>query len=153
MYAGWTPFWGKSVQTAPIIRFGGPLRIRMLRYKEFVLRSGTGRISIAFINPGYGEGAHSRLSIDALPSEIVPEVEIDWPVAVGAPALQTTHRLTERCCYWEFYDRGFTVPATAVPGTATLKVSLPGGKLPFELASDSIEIPVRAAENDRSLGQ
>jgi len=142
MYAGWTPFWGKSAKDAPFIHFGGPLQLRMLRFKEFVLLPGTGRLSVAFVNPGRGEGAHSRLSIDAVPEDLVPVVEIEWPVAKDSPALRTRHRLTERCCYWEFYSRQFKYPEAAVPGTATVTVSLPGGKLPFELAN-RMEVLVR----------
>ncbi len=149
MYAGWTEFWGKSADTAPVIHLGGPLRLRMLRYKEFVLGSGPARLSIAFVNPGRGEGAHSRLSIDALVEDVVPVAEITWPVAEGAAPLTTAHRLTERCCYWEFYTREFTVPKGAVAGTAILKVSAPEGKLPLELASDRLEIPVRMGEGAR----
>jgi hypothetical protein len=148
MYAGWTPFWGKSAKEAPLIHFGGPLQLRMLRFKEFVLSPGTGRLSLAFVNPGQGEGAHTRLSIDAVPDDLIPVVEIEWPVAKDSPPLRTTHRLTERCCYWEFYTRQFSFPKTAVPGTAIMTVSIPAGKLPFELASNRMEVRVRLAETE-----
>ena len=148
MYAGWTIRWGTSPKTAPIIHFGGPLRPRILRRKEFTLGSGSSRLSLSFFTSGLGEGADSRLSIDALPPEVIPQLEIDWPVAAGAPPLSTLHLLKERCCYWEFYELGFKVPKGAVAGTATVKVLLPEGTLPFELASDQIKAPVRAKEPD-----
>jgi hypothetical protein len=148
MYAGWTLGWGASPKTAPIVHFGGPLRPRILRRQEFTLGSEPSRLSLVFYTVGLGEGAHSRLSIDALPPEVIPQLEIDWPVAAGSPPLHTSHPLNERCCYWEFYQLEFKVPERAVAGTATVKVVMPAGTLPFELASDQIEAPVRAKEPD-----
>jgi hypothetical protein len=147
MYSGWFgPFWGSTPATAQVFHFGGPLTPRKLRGKDFVIGGGTGRLSIAFVNLGRGDGSSTRLSIDALPKTVVPEVHIDWPVADGATSLHTSHKLTERCCYWEFYDANFQVPAGAAPGTATLTVSLPEGAIPFELITDRIELPVLAKE-------
>jgi hypothetical protein len=150
MYAGWTIHWGTSPQTAPAIHFGGALRPQILRRKEFILGSGTNRLSLSFYNPGLGKGGDSRLSIDALPRNVVPELEIDWPVAEGAPPLHTSHQLTERCCYWEFYDLRFVIPPGAVAGTATVKVSVPTEVLPLKLAIDQIKLPVRAKQPDKA---
>jgi hypothetical protein len=142
MYAGWFgPFWTDSAANAQLFHFGGPLTPRKLRGKEFVLGA-SGRLSICFINAGRGEGAASRLSIDALSPDVVPEVTIDWPVAAGASPLRTEHRLTERCCYWEFYNNEFSVPESAVSGTARLTISLPEGTFPFELTTNELEVPV-----------
>lgn len=143
MYAGWFgPFWAKSPDTAQLFHFGGPLTPRKLRGQEFVVGRAS-RLSVCFINPGRGPGAKTRLSIKALGAEVVPEVQIDWPVAADASSLRTSHRLTERCCYWEFYDQNFQVPQTAVPGTAVLTLSVPQGEFPFELTTHQIEVPVR----------
>ena len=145
MYAGWfSTFWAVSPETVPIIHFGGPMQLKRLRTKEFVIGAGATRLSIAFMNPGRGEGATSRLSIYALPPTAMPIVRIDWPVPDGAASLQTSHTLMQRCCYWEFYDPDFKVPPGVVPGTATATVSLPEGVFPFELTTNQIEFSIRA---------
>jgi hypothetical protein len=144
MYAGWTSFWAASPGAAPVIHFAGPLEPRMLRLKEFVIDSLARRLSIAFINPGRGECATSLLGIDALPPQVIPTLQIDWPVEKGAPVLHTSLPLRNRCCYWEFYNLGFKVPAGTVPGTATVTVSMQGGSLPFELIRNQIKVSVRA---------
>jgi hypothetical protein len=144
MYAGWTPIWAESPQKASIIHFGGPLQPRLLRFKELVVDSGVQRLSIAFINPGLGERAHARLSMYALPEDVIPKVRIRWPVAKGAAPLETTYLLKERCCYWEYYDSKFKIPASAVEGTAILTVEIPDGKFPLELSTNKIEFPVVA---------
>ena len=147
MYAGWFgSFWGASPEEASLVHFAGPLELRMLRYKDFVLDSGVRRLSVAFMKRGLGDGSDSRLSIDALPESVVPVVRIDWPVPEGADPLRTSHQLADRCCYWEFYDPNFKVPAAAVAGTATLTISLPAGTMPFALATDRIDVPVRIDE-------
>jgi hypothetical protein len=145
MYAGWFgTFWSESPKTVPFVHFGGPMQPKLLRFKEIVVGSGTQRLSVGFMNPGRGEGGTSRLSIDALPQATKPVVRIDWPVADGAPSLQTSHTLMQRCCYWEFYDPDFKVPPGVSPGTARATVSLSGGAFPFEFTTDQIEFPVRA---------
>ena len=147
MYSGWFgPFWGATSETAQVFHFGGPLTPVKLRGKEFVVGGGTARLSIAFVNKGRAEGSTTRLSIDALSMTVVPEVHIDWPVANGATPLRTSHKLTERCCYWEFYKPSFQVPGAAAPGTATVTVSLPEGAFPFELTTDRIMVPVVAKD-------
>jgi hypothetical protein len=147
MYAGWRSFWATSPGAAPVIHFAGPLEPRMLRLKEFVIDALAGRLSIAFVNPGRGEGAMSLLGIDAMPPQVIPTVQIDWPVEKGAPALHTSLPLKNRCCYWEFYSLGSKVPPGAVAGTATVTVSMQGGSLPFELIKNEIKVPVRAKDS------
>jgi hypothetical protein len=144
MYAGWTPFWSESPESAEVIHFGGRLRPVLLRAREFVLSSTLDRLSIALVHRRENRTADSRLSIEALPESVVPEVTIAWPVAAGKPALQTKHLLTERCCYWEFYTQDQPVPGHAVEGTAHVTVSLPGLALPIELETDTFDVPVRA---------
>lgn len=142
MYAGWFGLFSDSIATAPVLHLGGNLRPRKLRGQEFVLGGGKQRLSIAFVNHGRSIAEHARLSIEALPATVVPVAEIDWPVAPGQPALHTTHELIERCCYWEFYDSGFEVPAGAAAGMATVTISLPTAVLPFEFETQTIEVPV-----------
>ncbi|MHB9067948.1 MAG: hypothetical protein ACYC4B_29550 [Pirellulaceae bacterium] len=143
MYAGWFgTFWSMEPETAPIIHFGGPLTPKMLREKEFVIGSGPRRLSMALINPGSDPGAESRLSIDALPPHIIPRLEIDWPTPGDDRTIRTSHDLTERCCYWEFYTTAFKVPDGIVDGTAKVLVQLPEFGVPLELTTTEIEVPV-----------
>lgn len=148
MYSGWVPLLKESPEEAPVIYFGGPVAPRMLRYKEFVLGTQPGQLSIAFFGPGLGEGATSRLSIDALPEEEQPVVLIDWPVADGTPPLTTTHVLTERCCYWEFYTEAFQIPERIVEGTAVVTVTVPLEVFPLELSTNRIEAAVVATASN-----
>jgi hypothetical protein len=142
MYAGWTPFWADRAAEAPVMHFGGPLKPMLLRLEGRPIGPTNTRLSVAFINPGRGEGAKTRLSIDALPPEVVPEVRVEWPVAPDAHPLRTTHRLASRCCYWEFYDMTFKAPAAAVSGKAKVTVVLPKGAMPYELETDTIQVDV-----------
>lgn len=165
MYAGWFgTFWSESPQAAPVVRLGAPLRPRLMTYNEFTAPASSKntdarwfrgfplepfkpdrderRLAVAFVEPGGGEEAESRLGIEAIESDVIPVVEIDWPVAPGAKPLHTSHRLTDRCCYWVYYDKTFAVPQGVVPGTATVTVSVPSGSMPFPLATDKIEVPV-----------
>jgi hypothetical protein len=154
MYAGWFgSFWGASPEEASILHFGGPLTPRMLRYKDFTLGSGLRRLSIGFMNPGLGDGADTRLSIDAPADDVIPVLHIRWPTADSGPPLQTTHQLTERCCYWEFYTTDFEVPAEATVGTATVSVELPEGAVSIPLTTSEIEVPVVAAAAGSQPGE
>jgi hypothetical protein len=169
MYAGWFgTFWSESPKTAPVVRLGAPLRPRLMTYNEFTAPASSKntdarwfrgfplepfkpnrddrRLAVAFVEPGGGEGAESRLGIEAIKPDVIPVVEIDWPVPPGAKPLHTSHRLTGRCCYWVYYDKTFTVPQGVVPGTATVTVSVPSDAVPLPLATDKIEVPVVAKE-------
>lgn len=143
MYAGWTPFWADSAGEAQVIHFGGRLRPRLLRLEDGALTYNSNRLSVAFITPGVGKGAYARLSIEAPLPMVAPVVRIDWPVAKGAEPLRTTHRLTQRCCYWEFYDPTFKVPDAAVAGKAAVTVLVPPGALPYEVVMERMEVGVR----------
>jgi phage shock protein E len=150
MYAGWVPFWAPSPDKASIIHFGGELTPRLLRYKEFVLGTRPQRLSLAFINPGLGEGGDSRLSIDALPADAIPELHIQWPTAEGKPSLKTSHRLYLRCCYWEFYTTEFEIPPDVAVGSAIVKVHLPPDAMPLPLATSELTVPVVAAPTQQA---
>lgn len=143
MYAGWFgTFWSAQREKTPVIRFGGSFVPRLLRDRKFSIGAGPQRLSLGFINPGSGEGAHSRLSIDALPMDVVPVVHVEWPVAEGSPPLRTTHPLNERCCYWDFYTTKFEVPKGAVIGKAKATVEIPAVTPPIVLTTQAFEIGV-----------
>jgi hypothetical protein len=145
MYAGWFgTFWSTSRETAPVIHFGGSFTPRLLREKVFTLGPGRRRLSLAFMNAGSGPGTESRVSIEALPRNLVPKLSIEWPTAAGAPPLRTSHELTERCCYWEFYTTAFEAPREAVVGNAKVSVHLPATETPIVLQTTEFEVPVVA---------
>jgi hypothetical protein len=147
LYAGWFgTFWSTKRETAPIIHFGGPFTPKLLRSKEFAIGPGARRLSLGFMNPGSGPGAESRLSIEALPAYLVPTLNIEWPTARGSQPLRTSHKLTERCCYWEFYTTAFEVPAGAVAGKAKVSLDLPA--IPIVLTTTEFEVPVVAEASD-----
>ena len=135
---------------APIVHFTGPFTPILLRRNNFPLGETHQRLSLCFLNPGSGAGTESRLSIDSLPRSIVPKLKIEWPTSEGAASLQTTHELTQRCCYWEFYTTEFEVPKGATPGQARVSVDLPIGALPIELTTTELRVPVvpRSAESE-----
>jgi hypothetical protein len=142
MYSGRNTFFAAKPEEARIMSFGAPLQPRLLRYREFVIGAKEERFSVCFYNPGHGEGAHTRLSIDALPPQVVPVAIIDWPVADGSAPLRTKHSLTERCCYWEFYTNDFQTPKNIVEGTATVTVELPAGTI-LDLSTNEAQAPVK----------
>ena len=142
MYAGWMPLLKPTAREAFVVHFGRPVAPRKLRFKEFVPGTNLDRLSIAFTNPDSSRLTDARLSILALPESVRPTVLIDWPVPEGAAPLQTAHELTERCCYWEFYTENVPLPARAIPGTATVTVSVPLDQFPLELCSDRFDVTV-----------
>lgn len=143
MYAGWQAFWSSSAKRARLIHFGGQLEPHLLRQRVFTHGPNTTRLSIAFVSPGAGIGADSRLSTEAIPENVVPEVLIDWPVPDGAAPIQTSHRLLNRCCYWEYYTLGFQVPAGAATGRAHVTVVLPDFASPIAFRTQELDVPVR----------
>jgi len=148
MYAGWFgTFWSTNREQAPVIHFGGPFTPKLLRRKEFTIGETQLRLSLCFVNPGSGAGADSRLSIDALPRFVVPELNIEWPAAGGGAPLRKSYPLTQRCCYWEFYTTEFAVPKGVVAGKAKVSVDLTFGVMPIELTTTEMVAPVVAPPN------
>ena len=153
MYAGWFgTFWSTNRGKAPIIHFGGPFTPKLLRRKDFPIGETQQRLSLCFVNPGSGSGAESRLSIDALPLSVVPKLNIEWPTGSGAP-LRTSHELTQRCCYWEFYTTEFAVPKGIVVGEAKVTVALPPGAMPADLTTAEMRVRVVAPPSETGLAR
>lgn len=149
MYAGWFgTFWSTNRQKAPVVHFGGPFTPRLLRRKDFRIGEKGERLSLCFINPGSGPGAESRLSIEALPRLVVPELSTEWPTAGGGAPLRTIHLLTQRCCYWEFYTTEFELPKGVVAGKAKVSVHLPAGGLDIKLTTTEIVARVVAPRDE-----
>jgi thiol-disulfide isomerase/thioredoxin len=153
MYAGWFgTFWSTNRDDAPVIHFGGPFTPKLLRRDAFTIGENGQRLSLCFFNPGSGPGAVSRLSIDGLPHDVMPELKIEWPAADSGKPLETFHELNQRCCYWEFYTTEFEVPKGVVIGKAKVSVNLLPGAMPAALTTREFEVPVvaRSPESDRA---
>jgi hypothetical protein len=151
MYAGWFgTFWSAKPEDAPVIHFGGPFTPKLLRRDVFTIGESKERLSLCFFNPGSGPGAVSRLSIEALPRAVVPVLNIEWPTAAGRAPLRTSHKLTERCCYWEFYTTQFAVPNGAVAGNAKVSVVLPDRAATIELTTTEMVMAVVAQSPETS---
>jgi len=149
MYAGWfDTFWSTNREKAPVIHFGGPFTPKLLRRKEFVIGETGQRLSLCFVHPGSDPGAVSRLSIDALPRFLTPTLAIEWPTAAGKSPLRTYHKLSERCCYWEFYTTAFEVPHGVAVGKAKITVKLVDGAMPIELTTTEISALVAAKSSE-----
>jgi hypothetical protein len=143
MYAGWFgTFWSTNREQAPVIHFGGPFTPKLLRREAFTIGERGQRLSLCFVNPGSGPGATSRLSIEALPRYAIPDLTIEWPTAPGSKPLRTSHELTQRCCYWEFYIENLEIPKGVVPGKALVTVNLLSLSMPIELTTTKITEPV-----------
>jgi hypothetical protein len=146
LYAGWfDTFWSTKRETAPVIHFGGPFKPKLLRSQEFTIQPEPQRVSVGFVCPGSEKGAVSRLSIEALPRSAAPKLHIEWPTASGNAPLKTTHALTARCCYWDFYDNAFEVPKGAVVGKAKVSVEFPKDNALIALTTTDFEVPVVVA--------
>lgn len=146
MYSGWFgTFWSTNRAQAPVMHFGGPFTPRLLRRKEFTIGERNQRLSLCFLNPGSGPGAESRLSIEALPKFVVPQISIEWPIAAGGAPLRTSYALTQRCCYWEFYTTEFDLPKGVVTGKAKVTVQLPADGTSIELTTREVVMPVVAS--------
>jgi hypothetical protein len=145
MYAGWFgTFWSTNREQAPVIHFGGPFTPKLIRRKHFTVGETGQWLSLRFQNPGSGPGAESMLSIDAIPTGIVPRLNIEWPTASGSP-LRMSYELNGRCCYWEFHKTDFELPKGVVPGVAKVFVDLPTSYYtPIELTTTEIEEPIVA---------
>ena len=149
MYAGWFgTFWSTNRATAPVMHFGGPFTPKLLRRREFTIGETQQRLSLCFLNPGSGAGAESRLSIEALPRFVVPELNIEWPTAGGGAPLRTSYELTQRCCYWEFYTPEFEVPKGVVAGKAKISVDFSTGAMLIELTTTEMVVPVVALSHE-----
>lgn len=143
-YSGWGPVFAAKPADAPIMHFGGDYDVTPLRNKELGLDKPPSRFSIGFFSPGLGKQSSTRISIEALPEDVVPQAEIVWPAkdpAIGT--IRTTLPLDHRCCYWEFYNTDVKIPDGAGEGKALVTVTVPG-ELPFRFAKQTFELPVVA---------
>jgi hypothetical protein len=141
-YSGWGHVFVETPEKAPIMYFGGDYNAIPLRNKSLVIDKPPSRFSVGFFSPGVGESSSTRISIEALPKDVVPQCEIEWPSAdKPGETFRTTVPLVNRCCYWEFYDDAFKIPDGVGEGTAHVRVTLPG-IIPFRYAKRQFDLPV-----------
>jgi hypothetical protein len=97
-YAGWGPLFADSRERAPVLHLGGSLRPRYLRREAFSLSEQDPELSVCFVTPGVGKPSFSLLAYEAVPPNIHPQAEIEWPGdgPDGRP-VRTTAILSHRC--------------------------------------------------------
>jgi hypothetical protein len=153
---------GDSPANAPIIRFDGPLtmRVRMIRglmnsaparrgervppvwYEEEPLVRGQECELVAEIGtPGVGAGTFALLTADIPPADMHPVAEVEFPHrAAKKAAIRRKVELSERCCGTLFKGR-IQVPEEAALGKAQVNLSFPGWEK--VVASGAGEVTVR----------
>jgi hypothetical protein len=143
-YSGWGHVFADKPADAPIMHFGGEYNVTPLRNKSLGLDKPPSRFSIGFFCPGAGDSSSTRISIKALPEDVIPLCEIEWPAKdLKAAPIKTELPLNQRCCYWEFYNTNVTIPDGAGEGKAKITITMPD-KLPFKLGKQTFELPVVA---------
>jgi len=86
-------------QDAPVIHFNGPLTMAT-RFDEQVLKRGSEgtELRTAIGTPGLGKGTFAFLSTDAVPANVHPVAEIEFPAASeNAKPIRSTFTLDHRC--------------------------------------------------------
>ena len=96
-FAGWRPIFSESRQDANIIHFDGEFIPRPLREKELSLKKSDQELHLCLFTPGLGDGTNAMLGHEAIPSDIVPLADIEWPSAESGKIIQTQVTLVHRC--------------------------------------------------------
>jgi hypothetical protein len=97
-YAGWGPLFALRREEAPVIHFGGPVVCRTLRGGTVSLSKKSNDLHLCFGTPGLGKRAFAFVGYEAVPEDVRPTVEIEWPAAdPGSPAVRTKVTLDQRC--------------------------------------------------------
>jgi hypothetical protein len=97
-YAGWAPLFAESRELAPIIHFGGPMVAQPLRGGAVSLSGGKPELHLRFATPGLGSQSFASLGYEAVPGDVHPRAEIEWPRARSdSPPVRTTVTLMGRC--------------------------------------------------------
>ena len=94
-YAGWGPLLRPNREQASIVHFDGPVIPKLLRRRDFRLREKNPELNVCIGTPGLGNHSFAYVSHEAVPSNVLTVVEIDWPSATGPIA--NRFELTDRC--------------------------------------------------------
>ncbi len=97
-YAGWGPLFTPRREDAPVIHFGGPVICRTLRGGAVSLSKEPKELHLCFGTPGLGKRTFAFVGYEAVPEDVRPVVEIEWPTAdSSSPAVRTKVTLDHRC--------------------------------------------------------
>jgi hypothetical protein len=96
-YAGWGPLFAESRDTASVVHFGGPVIPQPVRRKTLSLKKADQTLHIRFGTPGLGKHSFASVGLEAVPKDVQPVAQIEWPVDAKAPAVKTTVTLVDRC--------------------------------------------------------
>ncbi len=96
-FAGWRPIFSESRQKANVIHFGGKFIPRPLREKELSLTKNDQEVHLCLVTPGLGNGMNAKLGYEAIPSDVTPIAEIEWPSTESGKTIQTEVTLVHRC--------------------------------------------------------
>jgi hypothetical protein len=97
-YAGWTALFRESRELAAIVHFGGPMIAQPIRYKSISLKAANPELHMRFATPGLERTTFASLAYEAVPEDIHPRAEIEWPRADQKLApIRTTVILSGRC--------------------------------------------------------
>ena len=96
-FAGWRPIFSGSREAARIFHFGGEFAPRPLRKKQLSLSGEEQELHLSWITQGLGENARAMLGHTAVPKEMTPVAEIQWPTDDSAETIRTQVELVHRC--------------------------------------------------------
>jgi hypothetical protein len=141
---------GDKPQQAPVIRFNGPLAMRLsmtngllhcpISYDEKVeadppwyeerplVRGKTCDLVAEIGTDGVGRGTFVPITADIPPEDLHPVAEVEFPHRdAGQPSIRVRVELTQRCCGTLFKAR-LAVPAEAATSKAKVTLSFPAWK-------------------------
>jgi hypothetical protein len=96
-YAGWTPLFRESRELASIVHFGAPMIVQPLRGGTVSRSGANAELHLRFGTPGLERSTFASLAYEAVPDNVHPRAEIDWPRAQPDSApVRTTVVLSER---------------------------------------------------------
>jgi hypothetical protein len=97
-YAGWHPIFAEDRQRASVVHFGGPMIVQPIRYRSINLSAANPELHVRFGTPGLERTTFASLAYEALPENIHPHAEIEWPRAdPNSAPVRTTVIMSERC--------------------------------------------------------
>ena len=96
-FAGWRPIFSDAQQAAEIFHFGGEFAPRPLRKKQLSLTGDGQELHLSWFTQGLGKDARAMLGYEAVPVEITPFAEIEWPSDEPNETILMKVELVHRC--------------------------------------------------------
>lgn len=132
---------GGRPQDAPIVHFGGPLKMS-LRIDQSLRRGTKARVMSMIGTPGSVEGAFAALDYPMVPLGIAPVAEIEFPSPVpGQGPIRSRISLDHRCCTCNIQG-DVSVPEELGPGKARVTLSFPAWA-EGRVASTTVEVRIK----------